>query len=332
MTELIKKLIKAPGLSGREDGIAKTAGELIAPYVDEVRRDSLGNVIAYKKGTGKNKKKIMFAAHMDEIGFLVTFIEEKGFIRFAPIGGISALACAYSNVVFESGIPGVMVPDASVEPSEVKADKLVVDIGAKSRKEAEKKVKIGDYLMVAPSFTRLMGRRIAGRPLDDRIGCAVMIETAKRLGKIKDDIYFVFTAQEEVGCRGAKTAAFAVAPDYAIAFDVTGTGDALGAKPMAVSLGGGAAIKVKDSSVICDSGVVELLTALAEKNKIKYQKEVLLRGGTDTSSMQLSGAGCRAGAISIPTRYIHSGVETLDLGDVQACIDLAAEFAKADKE
>ncbi len=332
MTELIKKLIKAPGISGREEGISKTIADIITPYVDQVYTDALGNLIAKKNGSAKNKKKVMFAAHMDEIGFIATFIEESGFVRFAPIGGISAIATAYSTVVFESGIAGVIVPDASIEKAELAVDKLYVDIGAKNRKEAEKKVKIGDYFMVTPSYTRLMGKRVAGRPFDDRIGCAVLIETAKKLDKTGDDIYFVFTVQEEVGCRGAKTAAFAIAPDYGIALDVTGTGDALGAKPMAVSLGDGAAIKVKDSSVICDAGVVKMLTSIAKEKKIKYQTEILTYGGTDTSSMQMAGAGCRAGALSIPTRYIHSGVETMDLGDVDACVSLCVEFAKADKE
>ena len=332
MTELIKKLIKAHGISGREKGISDTIAEIIAPYVDEVYSDALGNLIAKKNGAGKNKKKIMFAAHMDEIGFIVNFIEESGFVRIAPIGGISPVATAYSTVIFEGGISGVIVPDASCEKADLAVDKLCVDIGAKNRKEAEKKVKIGDYLMVTPSYTRLMGRRVAGRPFDDRIGCAVLVETAKKIDKVNDDIYFVFTVQEEVGCRGAKTSAYAIAPDYAIALDVTGTGDALGSKPMAVSLGGGAAIKVKDSSVICDSGVVKMLTDIAKEKKIKHQTEILLYGGTDTSSMQMAGAGCLAGAISIPTRYIHSGVETMDLGDVDACVALCVEFAKADKE
>ena len=332
MTELIKKLIKAPGISGREEGISKTIAEIVAPYVDEVYSDALGNLIAKKNGTGKDKKKLMFAAHMDEIGFIATFIEESGFVRFAPIGGINPVATAFSTVVFESGISGVIVPDASTEKAELAVDKLYVDIGAKSRKEAEKKVKIGDYFMVTPSLTRLMGKRVAGRPFDDRIGAAILIESAKRLDKVNDDVYFVFTVQEEVGCRGAKTAAYAIAPDYAIALDVTGTGDALGAKPMAVELGGGAAIKIKDSSVICDAGVVKMLTSLAKEKKIKHQTEILLYGGTDTSSMQMAGAGCRAGALSIPTRYIHSGVETLDLGDVEACVALCVEFVKADKE
>ena len=169
-----------------------------------------------------------------------------------------------------------------------------------------------------------------GRPLDDRAGCGIVLEIAKRIAKepVADDVYYVFSVQEEVGCRGSKTAAFAIAPDVSLTFDVTGTGDTAGSKPMAVKLGGGAAIKIKDSSVICDADVVDKLIRIAKEKNIKNQLEILTYGGTDTSSIQMTGAGCRAGAISIPSRYIHSGVEMIDMNDYKACIDLAIEFIK----
>ena len=145
---------------------------------------------------------------------------------------------------------------------------------------------------------------------------------------VADDVYYVFSVQEEVGCRGSKTAAFAIGADVSLTFDVTGTGDTAGSKPMAVKLGGGAAIKIKDMSVICDSEVVDKLTRISKEKNIKSQLEILAYGGTDTSSIQMTGAGCRAGAISIPSRYIHSGVEMIDMNDYKACIDLAIEFIK----
>ena len=177
-------------------------------------------------------------------------------------------------------------------------------------------------------FTRLLGRRIAGRPLDDRIGCAMLIKIAEALKETpcRDDVYFVFSVQEEVGVRGSKTATFGIMPDIGIAYDVTGTGDTIGAKPMACSVGGGAAIKIKDASVLCDRELVEALAEVAKESEIKYQYEILVAGGTDTSSMQMTGAGCRAVALSVPTRYIHSGVEMLDLADAQACIDLTVAW------
>ncbi len=316
MFNLTKKILKPVSVSGREEAVVGVIAEEIAPYVDSLRTDAMGNLIAFKAGVGENKKKVMFAAHIDEIGFIVTYIEENGYIRFNTLGGINFTSASFTHVVFESGLRGVLVPDA--------AGGHVVDIGAKNRKEAERRVKIGDTFAVVSDVVKLAGTRVAGRPMDDRIGAVVLIEAAKRLEGIdvKNDIYFCFTVQEEVGCRGSKTAAYAIMPDIGIALDVTATGDTQGAAPMAVKLGGGAAIKIKDSSVVCDRGLVETMKKLAEEKKIKHQFEILTGGGTDTSSMQQTGAGCLAGCISIPTRYIHSSVETIDMADVEESVKL----------
>ncbi|MBQ9086646.1 MAG: M42 family metallopeptidase [Clostridia bacterium] len=326
----LQKLSVLPSVSGREDGIRALLSELIAPYADEVRVDNLGNLIAKKRGTGEGKT-VMLCAHMDEIGFLVNFIEDSGLLRVAPIGGINFAASAFSEVVSESGIAGVLVPDGKTKPADYGANCFAIDIGVKSRKEAERKVKIGDFFVVRGGVRRLAGKRITGSPLDDRIGCAALLAVAENLWQemLSADVYYVFSVQEEVGCRGAMTATFGIAPDYALCFDVTGTGDVPGADPMACALGKGAAVKIKDRSVICHPEVVTSLCTLAEKHKIPYQREVLLYGGTDTSSMQMTGSGSRAGALSIPCRYIHSRVETCDMGDAEACARLATEFVKA---
>ena len=326
----LKDLCLCPSVSGREDKIREKLRGLVAPFCDTVLVDKLGNLIAHKKGSGDGKR-IMLAAHMDEIGFIVTFIEDSGMLRIAPVGGISFVAAAYAPVVCENGVKGTVVPDADVKPADYKADKFYIDIGANSKKSAEAKVSIGDFFVVAPSLTRLGGGRVCGRPLDDRIGCAVLLDIAEKLSseETDGDVYYVFSVQEEVGCRGSMTAAFAIAPDVALCFDVTGTGDVPSATPMACSLGKGAAVKVKDASVICDEGIVRELCDVAKRKGIKHQKEVLLYGGTDTSSMQLAGAGAAVGALSIPTRYIHSGSETCELSDAQACASLAVEFIKA---
>jgi endoglucanase len=199
-------------------------------------------------------------------------------------------------------------------------NKLFVDIGAKSKREAERKVKIGDVCAVAPSFKKLAGGKYAAKAFDDA-GLRGSVDAARNAKKTAFDTYYVFTVQEEVGLRGSKPSAFAVMPDYAVAVDVT-TADAPGEKGVAVTLGGGAAIKIKDSSVICSKVMVDRLTALAEGSKIKHQYEILTAGGTDTASMQLAGAGSAAGCISIPTRYIHSPVEVVDMADVKACSEL----------
>jgi len=325
----LQKLCAVPSVSGREEKIREVLREAITPFADEVSVDALGNLIARKKGSGEGKT-VMLCAHMDEIGFLVTFVEENGMLRLAPVGGIHFHASAFGEVISEKGVRGVLVPNAKTKAADYKADQFYIDIGAKSRKEAEKKVKIGDFFVAEGGVRRLLGKRITGRPLDDRIGCAVLLAVAEALRgeSLSGDVYFVFSVQEEVGCRGALPAAFGIRPDYSLCFDVTATGDVPEAAVMACELGGGAAVKIKDSSVICHEEVVTKLCALAESEKIPYQREILTAGGTDTSSMQLAGGGSRAGALSIPCRYIHSGVETCDLGDAEACVKLAVAFVK----
>lgn len=332
MFRLIKELINCPSVSGRESAISLKLESMIKKYADEVYSDSLGSLIAVKHGVGAQgtKKKIMLCAHMDEIGFMATYIEDSGYIRCAAIGGIDFAAAAYSNVVFENGTYGVLVPESKCKPADYKAESFYVDIGAKDKREAEKKVKIGDFFAVEPSLRRLCGKKICGRPLDDRVGCAVLLETARKISesqkKPENDIYFVFSVQEEVGCRGARPAAFGISPDFALVFDVTGTGDCIGSKPMAVSVGGGAAVKIKDSSVICNTETVDRLINLAQANGIRYQCEILTYGGTDTSAIQMTGSGCRVGALSIPSRYIHTGAELIDMRDAEECVKLALAF------
>ncbi|MBQ8850138.1 MAG: M20/M25/M40 family metallo-hydrolase [Clostridia bacterium] len=325
----LQKLCACPSISGREDNIRGLLSELMLPYADEMRVDALGNLIAKKNGKGEGES-IMLCAHMDEIGFLVNFIEDSGMIRVATIGGISFSASAFTSVISEKGVRGALVPEDKTKPADYKADKFYIDVGAKNKKDAERRVSIGDFFVAEGGVTKLMGKRVMGRPLDDRIGCAVLLDIAEKLKDTETDgdVYYVFSVQEEVGCRGSMTAAFGISPDYSLCFDVTGTGDTLGATSMACKLGGGAAVKIKDSSVICSEEVVNTLCRIAEEKKIPYQREILTYGGTDTSSMQLSGAGSLAGALSIPTRYIHSGVETCDLADAEACVALAVEFVK----
>ena len=325
MYGLLKELLSAaPSVSGREQGIREIIRGKMAPLCDSVTVDAMGNLICLKKGKSEAPRRVLLAAHMDEIGFIVNFIEDSGFLRVAPIGGIDYTAAVGSLVAFENGTKGVLVCEADRKSGESpKAEKCYVDIGAKNRREAEKRLKIGDCCALCSTLTRLAGSLVTGRPLDDRIGCAVMLDIARRLTDPDDDIYYVFSVQEEVGCRGAKPAAFGIAPDLALIFDVTATGDTIGAAPMAVKLGHGAAVKIKDRSVICDAALVSELLALAKTKKITAQCEILTFGGTDTSAVQMTGLGCRAGAISIPCRYIHTGVETLSLADAKAAADLA---------
>ncbi len=330
MYQTLKKLLpETPSVSGREGYIRAVIAGMMRPLVDKMNTDAMGNLICVKRGTSKDPKKVMLCAHMDEIGFIVNFIEDNGMLRVAPIGGIHFGAAAYSEVAFENGTRGVLVAEADVPAKESpKAEKCVIDIGAASRREAERRVKIGDCCAVLPHVTKLTANRVAGRPLDDRVGCACLVKIAEALTAPVDDIYYVFSVQEEVGLRGARPAAFAVAPDLALIFDVTATGDEQGAKPMAVKLGAGVAVKIKDSSEICHAGLVDELLDTAKRERIAAQCEILTCGGTDTASVQMTGTGCRAGALSIPTRYIHSAVEMIDLRDAEAAVALTVAYLK----
>ena len=329
MLNLIKALTAPRAISGREKAVSDKILTLIAPLTDKCYNDAMGNLIAVKQGTAPEgeRRKIMLCAHMDEIGFLVNFIEDSGLIRVLPIGGINWIAAAFTNVTFAGGLKGILVPEGNAG-HELNQDRCYVDIGAKDKKEAEKKVKIGDFCALDGGVTRLLGRRIAGRPLDDRIGCAVLIKIAEKLQEtpVADDVYFVFSVQEEVGLRGATTSAFGIKPDIGIAYDVTGTGDTPGAPRMVCSLGAGAAIKLKDNSLLCDYELTQEIAAVAKEKDIKHQFEILPFGGTDTAAIQISGAGVKVAALSIPTRYIHSGVEMLDLADADACADLTVAW------
>ena len=323
----LKELCSAHSISGREAQIRELIKNKIEGYVDLIEVDALGNLIAKKNGRNPERR-IMLCAHMDEIGFIVNFIEDNGLIRIAPIGGINFVASAFTKMVSENGVVGVMVPNSRTKSEEYAPDKMFIDIGASSRAQAERRVRIGDAFMGAPELYRLGGKRVAGRPIDDRVGCLVLLELAQRLSGVDTDaeIYYVFSVQEEVGCRGSMTATYRIAPTESICVDVTGTGDTPNAFPMACELGKGAAIKIKDRSVICHEQMVKAFDAIAKENKIPAQKEILIAGGTDTSSMQMIGNGSMAGAISVPTRYIHSNVESCDMGDVEACIDLIEKY------
>ncbi len=322
MKELIKRLVETYGPSGSEDQIRKAILEEVRPYVDEARVDPLGNLIAVKHAAkGNGGKKIMLAGHMDEIGVMVTHIDEKGFLRFGGIGGISPQILLGERVVFADGTVGIVGVERLDDPKDLRFDKLFIDIGAKDKAQAEKAVGIGWSAGYYRKFDDL-GDRLVSKAMDDRIGCAVMIQAAKELKKTPNEVYFVFTVQEEVGLRGARTSAFAVDPDIGIALDVTRTGDTPKGLPMAVELGGGAAIKVKDSSLVAHPKVKDLMAEVARTDKIPYQFEVLEAGGTDAGAIHLTKAGVPSGTISIPTRYIHTPSEVVDYGDVQACVRL----------
>ncbi len=320
MKDTIRTLTEAFGPTGYETGIQKIIRDMVLPLADQVSTDTLGNLIAVKKGSGGGRR-IMIAAHMDEIGIMVTHIDDKGFIRFAPLGGLPAHIAIGQRVVFSNGTIGVVGSERLDSAKDLKPEKMFVDIGARSRDQCAGRVKLGDVASYHQEFVDL-GERMVAKAMDDRVGCAILVETLRQAADSPHDLYFVFTVQEEVGLRGARTAAYSIEPDLGLAVDVTGVGDTPKPRRMDVSLGGGAAVKIKDGSILCHPSVVRLLMETAERNSIPVQPEVLELGGTDAGAIHLSRGGVPGGGISIPCRYIHTPGEMVDRGDVKACIDL----------
>lgn len=323
MKVLIKELTEAFGPSGHESTVRETIKKQIHGHVDTMRVDPLGNLIALKKGQPQSdvpSRRIMLAAHMDEIGVMISHVDEKGFMRFTSIGGVNPLALLGSRVIFADGAIGVIGRDKPEKPDEFpKIERMFIDVGALDKKNLSRKV--GDAATFMRPFAE-MGQRLTAKAFDDRIGCAIMVQTALQLRATPHDVYFVFTVQEEVGLRGAVTSAFGVEPDVAIAVDVTLTGDTPEAPPMAVSLGAGPAIKVKDRGMLAHPGVKDWMVSTAERLGLPYQLEVLDAGTTDAMAIQTSRAGVAAGVLSIPTRYVHTPSETVDYEDVQNAVKL----------
>ena len=320
MKPLIQKLTETFSPSGYETVIREVIRKEITPLADEIRVDALGNLIVRKGSKGKEGRRIMLAAHMDEIGLMATHIDENGFIRFTGVGGIRPAALTGSRVRFMDGTPGVIGSDRLPDPARTPSlEQCFIDVGASNKKDCP--VRVGDVCAFERPFLDL-GKRLVAKSMDDRIGCAVLIETLRSMSVSPHELYFVFTTQEEIGTRGATTSAFGVDPDLGLAVDVTGTGDTPKSSKMEVALGDGPAIKVKDGGMLADPRIVEWMVHAAEKAKIPCQREVLEGGTTDARAIQLARAGVPAGCLSVPCRYVHSPSEMVDYADVQNSVKL----------
>ena len=322
MKKLLQTLTETFAPSGYEDEVRKIVHSEVQSLADEIRVDALGNLIARKHSSKitKDTKKIMIAAHMDEIGVIVSHVNENGFVRFTPIGGVFRRYVLGGRVRFLNGTQGVIGFDRLDNINELPTlDKVYIDVGASSRNDCP--VKIGDIAAFDRTYSEF-GNRLVAKSMDDRVGVLVAIETLRALKSTPHDAYFVFTTQEEVGTRGAATSAYGVDPDVGIALDVTPSGDTPNSLKMEMALGKGPCIKIQDVGMISDPRVVQWMIAVAEKNKIPYQREVLLIGGTDARAIQVARAGVPAGCISIPVRYVHSPSEMVDFSDVQNTIRL----------
>jgi endoglucanase len=320
--KLLQTLTETFGPSGYEDQVRKIVHEEVKSLADEIKVDALGNLIARKCPTArtKNTKKIMIAAHMDEIGVMVSHVDENGFVRFSPLGGVFRRYVLGGRVRFLNGTQGVIGFDRLDNVNELPTlDKVYIDVGATNRNDCP--VKIGDVAAFDRPYSEL-GNRLVAKSMDDRVGVLVAIEALRMLKSTPYDVYFVFTTQEEVGTRGAATSAYGVDPDIGIALDVTPTGDTPNSHRPEMALGKGPCIKIQDVGMIADARLVQWMIHAAEKNKIPYQREVLLSGGTDARAIQLTRAGVPSGCISVPVRYVHSPSEMVDYSDVQNTVKL----------
>lgn len=327
--KLLEKLTQLWGVAGYEREVREAIMQEVEPYADEMVTDAIGNLIVLKKGKGgENSKRIMFAAHMDEIGFMVKTIEPDGRLRVCNMGWNWTASAYNSRVRFRNGVSGVVGCMGPLEEAGNNVGKLYIDIGATSREDAQKYVKLGDTCGYYGPYLNLVNDRVCAKTLDNRIGCYQLIEALKENdGSYPNDIYYVFGVQEELGCRGSKPAAERIKPDFGIAVDITPAHDYPCDLEGSNAVDGGIGIKICDPSVVCDEEIVAAMEACCEENQIKYQREVIDKGGTDASSMNLSGIGVKAGGIVVVTRYPHSQSAVASKKDIEAGVDLIKAFS-----
>jgi putative aminopeptidase FrvX len=337
--ELLRKLSNAHGVSGSEGSVFSVIKKELKGHVDEISEDTMGNLIAVKKG---NRFRVMLAAHMDEVGLMVKFIDEKGFLRFVALGGWYAPTLYNQRVVLHGtkgqchGVIGGKPPhmmDDEERKKGVKVDDMFIDVGACNREDVTRLgIEVGTPVTIDREFTELANNRVTGKAFDNRAGVALLIRTMQKLDS-PFTVYGVFTVQEEVGLKGARTSAFMLDPDCAIATDVTIPGDHPGIemKDAAVEMGKGPVITLVDASgrgLIASRKIVKWLKDTAQANGIQVQMEVGSGGTTDATAIHLNKGGVPSTTISPPTRYIHSPVEVLDIQDIEAGIELLVSALK----
>ena len=334
--DLLKRLCETPGIPSREERMRKLVSEELQPLVDEVTVDSMGNVIGRKKGSGGPR--VMIAAHMDEIGFMVKFIDDRGFIRVHPVGGWDPKTMVAQRVYVHGHggetLLGALMPASKPIHVMTEEDKkkplqietFFIDVGLPAERVKEL-VEPGDMVTMARTTER-MGDCVVSKTLDDRVCVYAMIEALRQVGQHECEILAVATTQEEVGLRGAGTAAYALKPDIGIALDITLANDFPGPSDyeQITRIGEGVAIKLMDSSLICHPKLVKHFRDVAERHGIKYQLEILSRGGTDAGGIQRSRGGVPSFTLSIPTRYVHTVNEMASLSDIQSAVDLLSRY------
>jgi len=351
--KLLEKLTTTAGVPGREHRVTELIKKEIKGLFDKVTVDPMGSIIAVKKpspksGTKpkKSPKKVMLAAHMDQIGFLVSYIDDKGYVYINPVGGFDPRNLFARAVTVcpdlkdpKKDLTGIMNPVGKpihlASPEDRKkvpeVREFMIDLGL-SKDEVQKKVKVGDMVVInAPVYQ--IGDYMVSQAMDNRIACWVAIESIRKLKDHDCEVHCVFTVQEEVGLRGAVASAHTIQPDIGIGIDITLACDTPGIQDQDATtrLGDGAAIVVMDSSIICDHQMVEDFEALAKKHKINAQRAIMARGGTDTGGMQRTAGGCKAMTLGVPGRYVHTVTEMCHKADLEACRDLLAKYLETVK-
>lgn len=321
MKDLLQKLVETPSPSGYESKIREVIKAEIAPFVDEIKVDPLGSLIAHKGQKSEKGQTILLSAHMDEIGVMVTHVDENGFARFTNLGAVFPRNAVGGRVRFLNGAAGVIGLEPQTNRTNVpELNKMFIDLGANSAKDCP--VEIGDVAVFERKF-EAFGDRLVSKAMDNRTGVAVLIEIAKQLkSSSPHQIYFVFSVQEEVGARGAGPAAFGIEPDFAIAVDVTVCGDTPQSKATQVKLGAGPAVHIKDVGAIANPRISAWIEQGAKKAKIPTQVSILTGGYTDNSTIQSSRGGVPVGGVSIPCRYVHTPSEMVDLNDLNNSVKL----------
>jgi len=327
MLEQLHQLTAVWGPAGREQKIARTLGEAIEPFVDEVRTDGFGNLVAIKRGTGGSKR-VMLTAHMDTIGAIAMNISDKGLIHLEPVGGLKAWNAMGQRVVWGSGAVGVLQHESIDDGKEISFKKLWCDIGATSREEALENIRLGEMCTVVGELQQ-MGDFVTGPGLDDRAGCAVLLEVAGHLEACAHEVCFVFTSQGETGPRGGGTAAFGVNPDMAFVVDVAAAGDVPRAPRVDVKLGKGPAIKLKDGNYMGHVGMIDLVRRVAEEHAIPLQTEIAA-GSNDAQVVSVAGQGVPTAVIDIPARYRGTAAEMVSLPDMHGAADLLLKLLGSD--
>lgn len=332
MLDLIKKYSQLPGPSGNEQAVRNAIIEDIKDYASDIKTDALGNLIVFKKGKNPAKVKLMVDAHMDEVGFIITGITNDGYLRFETVGGIDSKVLLSRQVKIGdiTGVIGgcaVHLLEKEQRSKVVKTNKMVIDIGAKSKQQALKYVNIGDTAVFDTDFKKL-GGKIATKALDDRFGCAILTKLIQ--SDLKYDCYFTFTVQEEVGCRGAATAAYQLEPEVAITVEATTASD-IASTPddkKVCSQGSGAVISFMDNGTIYDKQLYIATFKVAKENNIKVQPKAAIAGSNNSSIIHKTKGGIRTLSVSLPCRYIHSGYCVADVNDIDEVFNIVKIMAE----